>query len=335
MHGLVCNEDPALRSNDLQLKLENPLGFFESKRLVDVNEALFELIGRTWQTPPLLAPRWDMPPLLESLQPFRSRLSDYALNRFWVDKDPRLCITYPAFLHILLRRVPLVIALREPFAVAMSLYARNGFSFNSGLLLWLLYNHHIASQLNSGDLLVTYESLLRLADPVHESVSKSEINNFLERNGCPRPDDSCWEVLLQHYLCLEYNRSQQAISLGNFNNVSSLLAEVCTDRYLALQLANDHFQRIDIFREQFASIPRIALELINSEQMLPEAKYVNHHFYCHQLESDLRNAREMIDDQSLVIEHQQLQLKALYASSSWRLTSPLRMFINFVRRLDG
>ena len=38
----------------------------------------------------------------------------YALDRNWVDKDPRLCITYPAFLHILLRRVPLVVALRDP-----------------------------------------------------------------------------------------------------------------------------------------------------------------------------------------------------------------------------
>ena len=33
------------------------------------------------------------------------------LERSWVDKDPRLCITYPAYLHILLRRIPLVVAL--------------------------------------------------------------------------------------------------------------------------------------------------------------------------------------------------------------------------------
>ena len=27
-----------------------------------------------------------------------------------VDKDPRLCVTYSAYLHILLRRIPLVVA---------------------------------------------------------------------------------------------------------------------------------------------------------------------------------------------------------------------------------
>ena len=114
------------RGADLEVKLENPLGFFESQRLVEVNEELFDLIGRTWDTPPLLNPAWDSPPLLKSLQPIRSRLSAYALDKCWVDKDPRLCITYPAYLHILLKRVPLVLSLRDPLEVAASLYARNG-----------------------------------------------------------------------------------------------------------------------------------------------------------------------------------------------------------------
>ena len=34
MHGLVTGEDPRHRRGDLDLKLENPLGFFESQRLV-------------------------------------------------------------------------------------------------------------------------------------------------------------------------------------------------------------------------------------------------------------------------------------------------------------
>ena len=55
--------------------------------------------------PPLLPANWDKP-LLEALQHHRSNLSSYALENDWVDKDPRLCITYPAFMHILLRRIP-------------------------------------------------------------------------------------------------------------------------------------------------------------------------------------------------------------------------------------
>ena len=40
MHGLVTGEDPRQRRGDLELKLENPLGFFESERLVQTNDAL-------------------------------------------------------------------------------------------------------------------------------------------------------------------------------------------------------------------------------------------------------------------------------------------------------
>ena len=102
----------------------------------------------------LLPACWDQSPLFDALQSHRSRLSFYALQQSWVDKDPRLCVTYPAYLHILLRRIPIVVALREPLAVATSLHARNGFSLNHGFVLWWIYNHHIASQLCSDDLLI-------------------------------------------------------------------------------------------------------------------------------------------------------------------------------------
>ena len=42
MHGVVTGEDPRQRRGDLELKLENPLGFFESERLVETNEALLQ-----------------------------------------------------------------------------------------------------------------------------------------------------------------------------------------------------------------------------------------------------------------------------------------------------
>ena len=121
MHGLVTGEDPRQRRGDLELKLENPLGFFESERLVETNDALLQNLGCSWDRPPLPPAMLGSASLLDALQPHRSRLSVYALERSWVDKDPRLCVTYSAYLHILLRRIPLVVALREPLAVAVSL----------------------------------------------------------------------------------------------------------------------------------------------------------------------------------------------------------------------
>ena len=185
MHGLVTGEDPRQRLGDLKQKLENPLGFCESERLVETNDALLQVLGCRWDRPPLLPACWDLPPFLDALHPHRSRLSFYALERSWVDKDPRLCITYSAYLHILLRRIPLVVALREPLAVAASLHARNGFSLNRGLVLWWIYNHHIASQLCSEDLLILYSDLLAFDK---QSLQQC-LGPFLEHQNHCRPSE--------------------------------------------------------------------------------------------------------------------------------------------------
>ncbi|TCD58136.1 hypothetical protein [Synechococcus sp. BS55D] len=337
MHGLVCAEDPAARSGDLEVKLENPLGFFESQRLVEVNEELLARLGRSWETPPLLPARWDQPPLLDALQPLRSRLSAYALEQAWVDKDPRLCLTFPAYLHILLRRVPLVVALRDPLAVATSLHARNGFSLNRGLVIWLLYNHHIASQLSAEDLLVPYESLLRLADADQGLALQAEIDGFLERQDRPRPEPNHWRDLVDRYLRPDYNRAEAALSLESRAQVNPLLLEACHQRFELLQ-AVPAPQRLEAFREQFAALPRAALEAIGRERMLPEAEQADLNPRCQQLEAELEGAQATVDAQGDQLAQQQTQLRhlqtqlldaqrqlyALQASRSWRLTAPLR-----------
>ena len=195
MHGLVTGKDPRQRRGDLEQKLENPLGFFESERLVETNEALLEVLGCQWDCPPVLPSSWDQSPLLGVLQLHRSRLMSYALEHAWVDKDPRLCITYPAYFHILLRRIPLVVALREPLAVATSLHARNGFSLNRGLVLWWIYNHHIASHLCKEDLLVPYGELLSQDCKGMDSL----LGPFLELHNHLRPTEDQIRVCSHRY----------------------------------------------------------------------------------------------------------------------------------------
>ena len=60
-YGLVTRQDPRQRRGDLQLKLENPLGFFESECLVDINEELLQSLGCHWDKPPLFPAIWDQP----------------------------------------------------------------------------------------------------------------------------------------------------------------------------------------------------------------------------------------------------------------------------------
>ena len=238
MHGLVTSEDPRCRRGDLELKLENPLGFFESERLVETNDVLLHALGCQWDRPPLLPACWDQPPLFDALQLHRSRLSVYALERSWVDKDPRLCITYPAYLHILLRRIPLVVALREPLAVATSLHARNGFSLNHGLILWWIYNFHIASQLCSDDLLLLYKDFLTF----DEKTLQYRLCPFLEFHKHSRPSEDQARALIATLIRPEFNRSVTEINGHAASRMNTLLFEVCNSAYVNITQAGNQLK---------------------------------------------------------------------------------------------
>ena len=324
MHGLVTGEDPRDRRGDLELRLENPLGFFESERLVETNEALFQILGCSWDRPPFLASCWDFPPLLEALQPYRSRLSAYALERSWVDKDPRLCITYSAYLHILLRRIPLVVALREPLAVASSLYARNGFSLNHGLVLWWVYNHHIASHLCSEDLLLLYSDLLDF----DEQSLQLCLCPFLEHHKHSRPSTDQARTLIETLIRTELNRSEAAINSQNRFCVSPPLLEICNHAYSNIAKASHQLQS---YREHFSSLPRPVLECSAREQIFSESDHVLLNNRLHHASAANQNLVSKLEQRERDRSALQSQIRDLQGSHSWKITAPLRALSSFFR----
>ena len=325
MHALVTGQDPRQRLGDLELKLENPLGFFESERLVEINDCLLKAVGCQWNRPPLLPPSWDQSPLLDELQFHRKKLESYALDQAWVDKDPRLCITYPAYLHILLRRIPLVVALREPLAVATSLHARNGFSLNCGLVLWWIYNHHIASQLCSKDLLVPYSSLLVLDDHSLQQL----LGPFLELHNHQRPTVDLARALITSLLQPQFNRAEAALNAESHSRIHPVLLSVCQKAYKNIVQDSD---LLASFQEHFNSLPRAVLECSAREHLLPEADISFLQNSLHQGESEMHNmvlSLERKERECLLIRH---QLDDLRNSRSWKITAPLRAFGGFLRR---
>ena len=324
MHGLVTGQDPRQRRGDLALKLENPLGFFESELLVEINDGLLLLLGSYWDRPPLLPASWDQNPLLDALQSQRSKLASYALEHSWVDKDPRLCITYPAYLHILLRRIPLVVALREPLAVATSLHARNGFSLNHGLVLWWIYNHHIASQLCSKDLLVPYSSLLTL----DEQTLNQLIGPFLELHQHKRPSEELARTLITSLLKPEFNRSEEALNAEARAHINPLLYKACEKAYENIIQASD---QLNCFKEYFDSMPRPVLECSARDQLLPESETIRLKNRLLLVESEKQNVASSLEQQKRDCALLQLQLQGLQDSRSWKITAPLRAVVDFLR----
>ena len=324
MHGLVTGEDPKQRRGDLELKLENPLGFFESERLVEINDALLQALGSQWDRPPLLPASWDQPPLFDALQPHRSRLASYALEQAWVDKDPRLCITYPAYLHILLRRIPLVVALREPLAVATSLHARNGFSLNRGLVLWWIYNHHIASQLCSEDLLVPYSDLLAFDD---QSLREC-LGPFLEFHNHSRPSDDHVRALITALIRPEFNRSEAVINAESRARIHPLLLEISQHIYEIILNSGD---QLASYKEHFNSLPRVVLDCSVSDQLLPEAGFGLLQNRLNSIESETQNLALCLEKRERDCALLQRQLSDLQSSHSWKITAPIRALLDFFK----
>ena len=324
MHGLVTGQDPTKRRGDLERKLENPLGFFESKHLVEINDSLLQVLGCQWDRPPLLPARWDQPPLLEALQPHRSSLEPYALSHAWVDKDPRICITYPAYLHILLRRIPLIVALRDPLAVATSMHARNGFSLNRGLVLWWMYNHHIASQLCSNDLLVPYSTLL-----IHDDKNIQQFfGPFLEFHKRQRPSNDLTRSLISTLLKPEFNRAEGALNPQNLARTNPLLLSVCKNAYQNIIQAGD---QLTTFQECFNSLPRVVLDCSVHDQLLPETDFCSLQNRLRSIEYELRNAGSSLRQRERDCDSLEHQLKYLLNSTSWKITAPLRAVRGFFR----
>ena len=205
MHALVTGQDPRQRLGDLELKLENPLGFFESERLVEINDCLLKAVGCQWNRPPLLPPAGTSPPFWMSFNSTARNSSPTPLIK------PG-SIRIPVFAsHTLLTCTSssVVSPLWWLFVSRWRLLPhciRNGFSLNCGLVLWWIYNHHIASQLCSKDLLVS-TSLLDLDDHSLQQL----LGPFLELHNHQRPTVDLARALITSLLQPQFNRAEAAL----------------------------------------------------------------------------------------------------------------------------
>lgn len=97
--------------------------------------------GGSWWAPPFVKEQtWrsiDQAHLdrdRRALDVFRADFTD------WYVKDPRISLLLPLWDRLTLQRLPVLIGLRPPRDVAMSLNVRNGTTLRRGLAIWLAYN---------------------------------------------------------------------------------------------------------------------------------------------------------------------------------------------------
>jgi hypothetical protein len=118
----------------------NPTGHWESRTLVECNNAVLAAAGARCWCPPPPGPAWMSTPPVQDLIPL-CRAAFHAVHPSspWVWKDPRTCLTADLWLPLLQAPPAIVLVARDPLQTARSVNARDGLPLPFGLALWERY----------------------------------------------------------------------------------------------------------------------------------------------------------------------------------------------------
>jgi hypothetical protein len=97
----------------------------------------------------------------------------------WLQKDPRMCLTFSSWFPLLELPPAVIFTYRSPIDVASSMFKRDGpiFPISRGIRLWLMYNRHALQ--NSDGLCTVFSTSKRMfGSPIQEIARiRSELKN--------------------------------------------------------------------------------------------------------------------------------------------------------------
>jgi predicted nucleic acid-binding Zn-ribbon protein len=149
----LCGLDLGPEQSIVAPAADNPDGFWEHRKLQEINEAILEELGGAWDRPPHTGIP-DRATEVSSLVS-RARTVSREMTPPWGWKDPRNSLLLP-FWKSLYPGVKVVVCVRGPLDVVVSLRRRNGFSYESGLALWYEYNRSIIEATEPDERLIVH-----------------------------------------------------------------------------------------------------------------------------------------------------------------------------------
>ena len=158
-----------LGDNFLDIRPDNPTGYWEDKNIYDLNERLLAALGLKWEEVALIDDtRWHRPDvevlLAEAVEYLRSHFVSHPL---WGFKDPRTIRLLP-FWQSVLRRLDVhecyLVVIRNPRSVAQSLLKRHGMDEITAHFLWLVYMVPYLSEIAGKPFIVADYDMV-MADP--------------------------------------------------------------------------------------------------------------------------------------------------------------------------
>ena len=223
----ACGLDLGPKKDLLPPASNNPEGFWESRSFLRLNDAILRELGGSWDHPPLAVAGPVAAGLSLRLQKqARKLIARFEGREPWGWKDPRNCLTLPLW-RKLLPEVKVLICVRNPLAVAESLWLRNGIPHADSFDLWLTYNRRVLDAAPAECRLVTHcDSYLH--DP------RAELRRVLQWARSLATDDqvnrACRRIApsLMHH-CRTLNELADA---GASSELLSYYQDLCTEAEL-------------------------------------------------------------------------------------------------------
>jgi hypothetical protein len=297
---------------------------WESLATVLHNDAILAYFGATWDAPPRLPEGWED----DSGLPDRGAASKllaaaYPRSGPSVWKDPRVSLLLPYWRKVLHAPIAAVLVWRDPVAVARSLQRRNGTSLPYGVALWERYNRSAVANLAQTDTYVLdYDAMIE--DP---ASCVSGLSSWLAStgtfDGMPAWDhERALSVVTadMRHQSVGTPDTNDRIVLDEQRRLGEHLSELAGGHRTLPQVPCDESPWTEaIFDAQRSSNP---LELKKLEESNAQRDwYVSALADTH---SDLATARVELDAARAELVGASNGLAALKASSSWRITAPVR-----------
>lgn len=177
LSGLIAQAGIELGAHLMDAAPDNPRGFFENQRVVDLNEQVLNQLGLGWSAWQPLPVEWTQLPEMER---WRSDIQALISSEFESDlfciKDPRMCRLLPLWVSVfedLGIQTKVIVSSRPVAEVTASLQARDGMGKAQADALWLRHAIDIFQVPDLSGFHVTYDEVL--ADPAGMLLRLSEL----------------------------------------------------------------------------------------------------------------------------------------------------------------
>jgi hypothetical protein len=342
---------------------------WESLSLSLFDEELLNRQGGSWDGPPESIDAWpDLEQVRLEMQPEVAASAAFPPSGPVAWKDPRVCLLLPYWRSVLPSPLAALFVWRAPLAVAHSLRQRDGMPTLEGLALWERYNRTALEGLEGVDtLVVQYESLIEDAGAFVHSLSSwlGTLGQFADSVEGSDVDGAASSIItgLRHQREQSEDDEAALVSTQQHELVRQLTALIGAHRPLGpvvLSAETPETAAVISFRRRLAEVTRgkdalqeelqatrsqlaqVSAALGNTERELDDTKrgladtkrgLADTKRGLDYTKRGLDYTTRELDQTKLALSEAAQKLAELHASTSWRITKPLRTSVSKLDKL--